>query len=220
MAPLPLTPAEAAGVNNDLRSRDDGRIRSAQSRLGVAADGKPGRLTYTALASLWPASFPLTFIPADSYKAGMRAFGARRSGGARAHAGCDLYADPATPIYAVAEGVLLRDPYPYYAGTWAVHVDHGGFEAVYGEIKPGSCTLKKGQTVGREQFLARVGHLLGITVPSDMLHFELYMGTLDGSVSRSKADSARHTNGVPFLRRKDLLNPTPILDVWRKTLPR
>jgi murein DD-endopeptidase MepM/ murein hydrolase activator NlpD len=220
MAPLPLSSSEAVGVSNDLRSRADDRIRSAQSRLGVAVDGKPGRKTFTALAQLWPASFPLAFIPRDSYHAGMRAFGARRGGGSRAHAACDLYADSGTPIYAVADGVLIRAPYPYYSGTWAVHIEHGGFEAVYGEVKPGSCTLGKGDKVERGQILARVGHLLGVTVPSDMLHFELYMGTEEGPITRGRSDGARHTNGVPFLRRKDLLNPTTILDVWRKSLPR
>ncbi|ENT4452361.1 M23 family metallopeptidase [Salmonella enterica] len=32
---------------------------------------------------------------------------------------------PGTPIYAVADGVLVRAPYPFYSGTSAVEIRHG-----------------------------------------------------------------------------------------------
>ena len=78
--------------------------------------------------------FPLKFLPKESYKEAPRHFGARRSKGKRKHAGCDLYAPVGTPIFAVADGVVL-DFYEFYLESWALEVDHGDFVVRYGEVK-------------------------------------------------------------------------------------
>ncbi|MCK6395940.1 peptidoglycan DD-metalloendopeptidase family protein [Zoogloea sp.] len=146
-----------------------------------------------------------------------RSFGSRRSGGRRAHAGCDLYAPVGRAIHAVRDGVVIRDPYAFYAQTDALEIDHGDFVIRYGEIKP-DCTLRKGEHVKAGQVIARVGLLVGIQVPSAMLHLEMYDGSGTGSLTVPENLSARTADGVPFLRRADLLDPTPFLNEWRKWL--
>jgi murein DD-endopeptidase MepM/ murein hydrolase activator NlpD len=146
----------------------------------------------------------------------MRAFGSNRDGGARAHGGCDLYAPLKTPIYAVADGVVISDAYPFYCQTYALEVNHGAFVVRYGEIH--SALVKKGDKVKVGQKIALVGHLVGIKVPSDMCHFEMFAGTATGPLSTSK-DTARRKDKVPFKRRADLMDPTPFLNEWKKSLP-
>jgi hypothetical protein len=66
---------------------------------------------------------------------GIRVFGYRRDGGARLHAGCDLYAPVGTPIFAIADGEVILAPYPFYLGTHAIEVYHKGVGVVrYGEV--------------------------------------------------------------------------------------
>src|SRR6266446_2741483 len=95
-----------------------------------------------------------------------RAFASNRSNGVRAHAGCDLYFENGTWIYAVADGIVTRGPYPFYCETFALEVDHGDFLARYGEIQAVTA-VKEGDRVRAGQQIARVGHLIGIQVPSD-----------------------------------------------------
>jgi murein DD-endopeptidase MepM/ murein hydrolase activator NlpD len=147
----------------------------------------------------------------------MRRFGAGRRG-ARAHAGCDLYAPEGTSIHAVADGVVTRAPYEFYAQTHALEVDHGGFLVRYGEVMKGN-GLREGDRVEKGQPIAKVGHLVGLTLPSDMLHIEFYDKTAAGSLTQGKATSARHTNGWSFRRRRDLVDPTPFLNRWQTSPP-
>ena len=162
--------------------------------------------------------FPYDHIPNWDYHTGMRAFGSRRSGGKRAHAGVDLYAAKGTPIHAMADGTVTRAEYYFYNSTYAVEVDHGAFLARYGEIKKGSCKLAVGAGVTMGHKIAEVGHLTGLTLPSDMLHFEIYDKTERGKLTRARGTSAIHTNRKPFLRRKDLMDATPLLDACRGRL--
>jgi hypothetical protein len=151
--------------------------------------------------------FPFTTLPSKGWESGARAFGANRSRG-RKHAGCDLYFPQGTWIHAIADGKVIRPPYAFYAGTHALEIQHGDLIVRYGEIKPGS--FVGGTTVTRGQRLCQVGHLLGINVESDMLHLEMYAGTESGNLTVS--------GNAPFQRRKDLLDPTPFLDLWAKNL--
>ncbi len=163
--------------------------------------------------------FPLATLPRTDWTQAPRAYGSNRSSGARAHAGCDLYASIGTSIHAVRAGVVLRDPYPFYAETDALEIDHGDFLIRYGEIQPGS-PLRKGDRVIAGQFIAKVGRLVGISVPSAMLHLEMYAGTASGRLTVAEDESARRADGVPFLRRADLIDPTPYLDRWKLHLPK
>ena len=141
-----------------------------------------------------------------------------RAGGARLHAGCDLYFPKGTPIHAIADGVVTRGPYPFYCGTFALEIDHGLFIARYGEIQSKTEAIA-GAKVKAGQKIASVGHLVGIHVPSDMLHFELYDKSLSGPLTVASDSGSAMMNGVPFMRRKDLIDPTLQLNQWRGNLP-
>ena len=67
--------------------------------------------------------------------------------------------------------------------------------------------------------IARVGHLVGIQVPSDMLHLELYDKSMSGPLTVGSGSGSAMRNGVPFMRRKDLIDPTTKLNQWQANLP-
>ncbi len=146
--------------------------------------------------------------------AGMRAFGSRRSGGARVHAGIDLYFPDFTAIRAMADGVVTRGPYPFYLRTFALEIDHGPFVARYGELAPESVWfVEEGDEVERGRQLGRVGVLMRdggvrLGVPSMMLHLEMYDKTESGRLTRAAGTSARDDAGRPFFRRRDLVDPS------------
>lgn len=152
--------------------------------------------------------FPLKHRPSASYTSGMRRFGAGRSGGRRIHAAADLYQTRNAPILAVANGKAISGLYFFYQGTYALEVKHsGGFVVRYGEmtgrkasgVRSGS-TLTAGQEIG---YMGKVNS--GCCTP--MLHFELYKGTMRGSLT---------TGGKGYQRRGDLINPTSYLLKWEE----
>jgi len=209
-------------------------IEAFQSRFTSAVDGvvAPGSQTWVTLLAVvanMPTApgnvtdvsqwlFPFPTVPIASWKEQPRAFASPRAGGARLHAGCDLYFPKGTPIHAVADGVVTRGPYPFYCGTFALEIDHGPFLARYGEIQS-KTEVTAGATVKAGQKIASVGHLVGIRVPSDMLHFELYDKTMSGPLTVAIGSGSAMKNGVPFMRRKDLIDPTLKLNQWRENLP-
>lgn len=150
--------------------------------------------------------FPFPRLPARSWTNGGRQFGASRSEGRR-HAGCDLIFPRGTLIYAVADGVLARSPYPFYEGTSAVEIRHGNLLLRYGEIANGSYV--GGQTVKKGQVIAKVGRLHS---GSSMLHLEIYTNAASSGGLTDKRRS-------PYQRRSDVTDPAPYLDVWKNNLP-
>jgi murein DD-endopeptidase MepM/ murein hydrolase activator NlpD len=162
--------------------------------------------------------FPLSPVPRDSWTIPPRCYGSRRAKGARAHAGCDLYAPVGTTVHAITDGTVVRGPVPFYAETYAIEVDHGDFLARYGEVQ-GTAFVRQGDHVKAGQPIAKVGRLVGISVPSAMLHLELYDKSAHGPLTVPAAQSARTREGRPFLRRKDLIDPQPRLEEWKKNLP-
>ena len=172
---------------------------------GESPDPTPGDAQYF---------FPFDRLPNLNWTESMRRFGANRAG--RAHAACDLYFPTGTTIHAITSGSVVRGPYAFYQGTFALEIDHGAFLARYGEIQE-SAFVSAGDHVTAGQPIARVGNLIGIT--NSMLHLELYDKSAHGPLTVGAAQSARHTNGRPFMRRKDLIDPTPKLNVWKNNLP-
>ena len=187
-----------------------------QRRIGLVPDGRldPGGYTVRRLAALLsvgedPWSFPFERSSAWPYHgpgAGMRAFGSSRSGGRRLHAAVDLYFPDFQPVLAVAPGRVIA-VYPFYLRTHAVEVDHGAYVARYGELAP-DVDVRPGDVVRARQPLGRVGVLTKangqrLGVPSMMLHFELYDKTAEGRLT----DPSRG----PYLRRRDLVDPTGFL---------
>jgi murein DD-endopeptidase MepM/ murein hydrolase activator NlpD len=162
--------------------------------------------------------FPLSPVPKDSWTVPPRCYGSRRAKGARAHAGCDLYAPIGAVVHAITDGTVVRGPVPFYAGTYSIEIDHGDFLARYGEVQ-GEAFVRKGDRVKAGQPIAKVGRLVGISVPSAMLHLELYDKSAHGPLTVPAAQSARTKDGRPFLRRKDLIDPQPRLEQWKANLP-
>lgn len=158
--------------------------------------------------------FPFAQLPNQNWTEGMRRFGASRSNGGRAHAGCDLYFPVGTTIHAITSGRVVLGPYLFYQGTYALEIDHGTFVARYGEIQQ-SAFVKQGDQVTAGQPIAKVGKLNGMT--NSMLHLELYNKSAQGPLTVKGNQSAR-LNRVPFQRRKDLIDPTPKLNVWKDNL--
>ena len=212
----------------------EGAIEHFQRRLGMRKpDVKidPGGRTLKRLNALLAIdgvniTYPFSRVSEFAFfgpGAGMRAFGSRRSGGARAHAGIDLYFPDFTDVLALADGVVMRGPYAFYLETFAVEIDHGSFIARYGEIAPESTwAVEKGDEVKRGQKIGRVGILTKkdgsrLGVPSMMLHLEFYDKTETGKLTRAKATSARTANGVTYRRRRDLIDPSGF--VHRAALP-
>jgi murein DD-endopeptidase MepM/ murein hydrolase activator NlpD len=209
-------------------------IEAFQSRFTSSVDGliKPDSQTWHALldaageldqpdVSSEPRGFffPFPTPPPTDWIHSPRAFASNRSNGARAHAGCDLYFKKGTWIYAIGDGIVTRGPYPFYCGTFALEVDHGDFLARYGEIQA-ITAVKEGDRVQAGQQIARVGHLVGIQVPSDMLHLELYDKSASGPLTITDAARSKKTSdGISFMRRKDLIDPTPRLNQWQGQLP-
>ncbi|MEM1054077.1 MAG: peptidoglycan DD-metalloendopeptidase family protein [Bacteroidota bacterium] len=216
-----------------------GAIATMQRRIGMRRpDGRvdPGGSTLGRLNALLAIdkvvlTFPFASHPEDRFPfrgidAGPRRFGARRSGGQRAHAGIDLYQPDFTPVLAIAGGTVIGTPSYFYNQTYAVVIDHGPFIAWYGEIAPeDDWFVRDGDQVTAGQQVGRVGilkHSNGhrMNLPSMMLHFEMYDKTqpaTHGLTQRTRSRSALSEHGVPFYRRKDLIDPTGF--IHRATLP-
>jgi peptidoglycan hydrolase-like protein with peptidoglycan-binding domain len=219
------------------RSDDSSTVRAIerfQSVSGLVVDGmiEANRRTWNELVRVVDSDdvasnpnipgqtcFPFNTLPAVDWMTGMRAFGANRSNGARAHAGCDLYFPQGTWIHAVADGQVVRGPYWFYAETYAFEIDHGDRLIRYCEVQPGP-PIRAGDRVAAGQRIARVGRLVGVSVPSDMLHVEVYDKTATGALTvRDAHASAKRADGVAFGRRRDLVDPTELLTQWSAQLP-
>ena len=156
--------------------------------------------------------FPLPFIPRLDYHkspAHARWFGARREGGRRLHAGCDLIAPAGTEIYAVEDGIVYEVATHFYHGTGVIALRHASGKIVrYCEVDPKSVAdVKVEQKFSAGEVVAKVGQMSS----SAMLHFEVYTGVKGGSLSQK-------TSSSKFKRRADLANPTAVLDYLKRHL--
>lgn len=173
----------------------------------ITTDENPNQIS--AITDNDCCEFPINNRPTHPYTSGMRRFEANRSGGNRKHAACDLYRFLNEPAVAIARGKVISNLYYFYENTYAVEIKHpGGYIARYGEITARRATgirpglkVTKGQRVG---FIGKVSS--GCCRP--MLHFELYAGTMDGSLTDYDEDI--------FQRREDLLDPTNFLLRWQE----
>jgi murein DD-endopeptidase MepM/ murein hydrolase activator NlpD len=148
--------------------------------------------------------FPLSFVPAQSWHQAPLKFRSNRASGTRKHAGCDLYAPIGTPVFAVADGTVKAFG-PFYLGTFALTIDHGQFWIRYGEISNAVASgLGIGTRVTEGDKIGEVGDLDGLDL--SMVHFEMFSGTASGPLTVK--------SNPPFMRRSDLIDPTPFLDQW------
>jgi murein DD-endopeptidase MepM/ murein hydrolase activator NlpD len=146
-------------------------------------------------------TFPLPFVPERSYKDHGTGFGTARNaiGPGILHPACDLVAPVGTPVLAVDDGVVIRGPYYFYLGSYAIEVQHRYFTVRYGELKDEPV---KNRHVKRGDVIGHVGNV----GQGFMLHFEMFSGAKRGDLTQ-KPDP-------PWNRRHDLMNPTPFLDLW------
>lgn len=155
-------------------------------------------------------NFPMAGRPVESYLEGMRRFRARRDGGRRIHAACDLYRPHGEVVTSVSDGVVIRGAYPFYQGVYEVQVRHtGGFVARYGEVLGRTAAgIAVGHKVTQGQPIGYVG-TVNSGCCSPMMHFELYSGRENGPLSQPWRRG--------FQRRGDLMDPTPYLLRWEKS---
>lgn len=159
--------------------------------------------------------FPLPFVPEASYRGG-RGFGADRTavavrlgtcpGNVLKHGAVDLLAPAGTPVLAMDDGIVLCDPYWFFEGTYAIEIEHPNFIARYCEIARNTLVGKQ-SNVKAGQVIGYVGNQPG----ADMLHLELFSNTK----SKGPLTTAKTVANQPYYRRKDLMDPTPILDALR-----
>jgi murein DD-endopeptidase MepM/ murein hydrolase activator NlpD len=97
-----------------------------------------------------------------------------------------------------------------------LEIDHGTFVARYGEIQR-AALVKQGDSVKAGQPIATVGKLTGMT--NSMLHLELYDKSAQGPLTVKNNTTKRTARGVPFMRRRDLIDPTAKLNEWKNKLP-
>lgn len=205
-------------------------VRRFQTAKGLTADGIAGSKTLKALAGQQTGtgnittSSSLADFQAYALKnwtrpikssiltvTGGRRFGASRSGG-RLHAGIDWYVSngAGTPVYAMASGTVVEYSYnTFYGGTGMVAIRHeDGSVARYGEILPG---VRLGVKVSQGQ---KIGTLKANTIDGGtMLHLELYRGIASGSLTVSGNSSYAYLAKGLYNRRRDLLNPTFLLNL-------
>jgi len=176
--------------------------------LGAAKVRRPAPAEPKPLAK--PATggftFPMAGRPKRSYREAPRRFRSGRAGG-RLHAACDLYRPVGERVNLVTNGKVIRGPYLFYQGVYAIEVQHSnGWVVRYGEVlgrrAPGvsaGAKLAKGQTIGYVGWISS-------RRAQPMLHFELFSGRATGSLTQ------RWRHG--FQRRSDLMDPTPYLTKW------
>lgn len=146
-------------------------------------------------------------------KVAPRYFGSRRDSGERVHAGIDFHFKngKGIPVYAMQSGKVVEYSSNFYGGMQAIAVQHAdGTIARYCEI---NTNLRKGAKVTQGQQIATIGksNIGGDT----MLHLELYMGTASGKLSNpSNKSTYDYVSGSKYNRRRDLLDPTFVLDLF------
>ena len=148
----------------------------------------------------------------------------------RIHGARDLYYEVDELIYAI-DGGTVKQVSAFYYDTWVIEIEHD-YEHVkgkkimvrYGEVNKDGILVKVGQRVEKGDKIAKIGLLFPyIRQPypdkRGMLHFEIYTGEETGSLTNKKvkyedmtyAKSTNYNKGRSFQRRKDLIDPLPLL---------
>ena len=159
--------------------------------------------------------FPLRKIPAKSWKTGPGAFGKELTTANSVNPGCSLYCTVGTDVFSITNGNVLKGQYYFYAGTYAVDVDHGDYIIRYGGLSKRSF-VETGDYVNAGQVIGEVGDMKNVT--ASQLHIEKYDKSVEGSLNVGAQASALNSNDLPFYRRKDLKDPTDFLEELKGNL--
>lgn len=206
----------SVSVDGIFGSGTESAVRSFQSKNGIASDGIVGPTTWQCLiggtggstgGDFWTSRqsswiHPLKGGPTLDPTTGGREFGAGRSNG-RYHAGVDFTAEAGRQVLAMTSGQVINI-YEFYEGTKAVEVKNDdGTVARYCEI---SSWVSVGGRVSKGTV---VGTVMRSNTGSQMLHLEVYMGTVSGALTQT-ANSSNYYYVSPanYQRRADLVNPT------------
>lgn len=142
---------------------------------------------------------PEALLDPKCFMTGPASFGHRRSGGARKHAGIDIYLKDGEDhsIFAIESGIVLRSAL-FYNDTYAIEIEgETGIIYRYCELIPANgitvgTTVEAGDCIGTA---ARV-----LTHLPVMLHLEMYTGITSGPLTVR--------DNEPYSRRTDLRDPT------------
>lgn len=173
-SPVYLTTTPGAGRPPDHRpvERESGRADPRPPAASPAA-----RELAAVLGTLvWPLAVDRAAVLSSQY--GVRQHPA--DGAERFHAGLDLRAREGTPVYAAADGQVVRSGIAGAYGNVVV-IDHGGgLVSLSGHHREN--LVAHGERVRRGQVIGLVGHTGNAT--GDHLHFELRWrgGTVDPSI--------------------------------------
>jgi hypothetical protein len=160
-------------------------------------------------------------------------WGFSRSSGKRCHAAVDIYTAGARQVIAVSDGEVVAIMKGWYACSGrsidAIFVYHAsgplqGKTINYGEVDPGTYTVRVGSAVKR-------GDKLGVASRCDMLHFELYEGRRtqnsywlpSGAIGAGCAKTSIKTKPAELLDPRDLLRctmPSGVALPQRRLVPR
>jgi hypothetical protein len=156
-----------------------------------------------------PEFFPLRNVPKKSWKTGPGAFGQKLTTANSINPGCSLYCSIKTDVFCITSGYVLKGNYYFYAGTYAVDIDHGGYIVRYGGLSK-KAFVETGDYVNAGQVIGEVGDMKNVT--ASQLHIELFDKSAEGPLNVGVQASALDANGIAFHRRKDLQDPTGLLD--------
>jgi len=196
--------AKALDARYQVTAAELKKLGISPARVGAKGVGGPfesaGNPTFKALFNSWKKLDQLQdgviAVPSDkpvqsnvSFTSG---FGYRSDpfrGGAAMHPGIDLSGAYGTPIYATAEGTVLRAGWNSGGYGNLVEVDHGrGIVTRYGHMS--AVLVSPGQHVTRGQQIGRMGSTGRST--GNHLHYEV---RIDG----------RAVNPIPFMKSNDYL---------------
>lgn len=166
------TPLDSRGLSSAFASPDvtfgviKDLLGALESQLDSARSGIERR---RALAAATPSIWPVTGWLSSSFGRRSDPF----NGGAAFHEGIDIVADRGQPVFATAEGEVMKAGYSGDYGNLVVIKHSFGLETRYGHLTRAAVT--PGQTVHRGDVVGFVGSTGRSTSPH--LHYEVWLNS-------------------------------------------
>jgi len=159
---------------------------------------------------------------------GMAAFAWRRDVvngvGTRSHWGVDFYGVAGRPVFAATGGYIRSVVPDLFDGFPGLDVENDdGTWIRYGEFEPAFSLSNLPIRIEKGQLLGHLVEFPNYKDISPMLHVAHYKGSASGGLSNYTVvngnqvyDYVTYPSGMPYNKRRDLLDPTPIynLPIW------